>query len=441
MRYLLIFLMLCLPCWAVRNATTYFFGGTSSSADNGGGGDTSLGTTVVGANGAPVSTTTNATWTVGDGVMTKVGAFTNTAIGMIVNIVSGTHMVAGRYIITARSNDTITIATAAGTENADHADIICNVGGARPATDAVLNAFVGADTIENLAVATLGAAIDVKIYAPSLEFDDTWTFNTNSRGGSATYPVKFWACDSAYQYTPGSVVINPNGASVTNLVTSPTEVYTYMIWNGFVFDGEDVSEILMHNNTASYWVFNSCEFKRSDSTRAVLFDEPAATLIMFNCTIHDNNAAATIGAKIDCPATLANCRVYDNLGSGVTAYSFIYAYACSFSNNGVDGLLLGGTSDALSIMGCLFSANVGDGIEFVAGSDAHLLNGNMFFSNGGFGVNGVDNDHLMVFTGNQFWNNTGGAGVNNDTRYDTAAELLATGNSGPSKAYSPRPLK
>lgn len=120
-------------------AVTWVIGGKGTGADassaNGGAFTTGSGTATYanfqGTNGGPVCADTTANYIDATGVITHhtPGGFTNAAVGMYVNIVSGTNMTPGRYVITAADANTITISTDAGTGNSND-DVVLNVGGA-----------------------------------------------------------------------------------------------------------------------------------------------------------------------------------------------------------------------------------------------------------------------------------------------------------------------
>jgi hypothetical protein len=378
-RYLLILLMMCLPAWA---DTACYFGGSSSDADNAG---WALSTVhVPAANGTYHAHVTDATWTVADGVMTKVGAFTTVVIGDWVNVVGGTHMTAGRYIITARTDDTITISTSAGTENANHSDIHAHVGGALPLTAA---------NIQSYAVdAPLGAAQNVTAYLYDGGTSVAWaaevTFDTGDAAG-AGYTKKFIGCDLAY----ASLALG-SYCTLDAVGTDLGAPFFHITAAGVLNNIQFRNIALQHNNSAGG--------NPAANENGWEFDTGAASYgqLFFNCSVHDvytgwDSSPNDRSVLIDCRAD--NCQ----------------NKCISTATNG--GML---------ILRGYYEAESGAEIMQLIGSAASMSIGNCIFSGGTNAINQDGISGVVVIRNCSFWNQTT-ACIDNS---GSAATILAENN-------------
>jgi len=99
--------------------------------------------------------------------------------------------------------------------------------------------------------------------------------------------------------------------------------------------------------------------------------------------LSDTPADSTISEILVTDSTFDN-----NSGNGINilASGFGLTFvSCACTNNGGDGMTMGGGSNTIS--GCTIDFNSGDGISFTATSDTNTIVNNQFRNNGGYGIN------------------------------------------------------
>lgn len=127
---------------------------------------------IMGPNGEAIDSATNAVVTIsGNTIITKVGAFTNTLVGMVA-FVAGT-IFSDRYEVLGRTDDSIEISSSAYISDAS--DITVNVGGAFDDIDSVVGnvaaSFYNVDVYTNKTKTLNNSSIDISSGGGSVDFN------------------------------------------------------------------------------------------------------------------------------------------------------------------------------------------------------------------------------------------------------------------------------
>jgi hypothetical protein len=429
-RYLILFLMMCGVCWPAN--MIYMFGGTGANDNNAGicnfGIDPAACMTTVGsaATGDPLASTDTATYTAATGTITKVGAFASVALanGMWVAVHAGTGATPGRAAITSHTDDTIVCgANAFGASDNATGDWHIIVGGAIPATATNLNLLATG------AAGTIGPSgfdfyadaetIDIMIYAETtntIAFDDTWTFNTVSTGGTSSFPIHIYACDNNWDYVPWVTTITPSGAAAASLlVFGTTSDLSYVSFHGFILDGLNVSDnvVGLSSGHSGFMAFYDCDIRQGEANNVK--QSGSGRVILVNCKVWDCVTTAPKNGVYSDAGTvfLINTLVYDNDGVG-------------FQADGTAASVLNSMFYNTLIVGNIFANNGGDGIQMIVTDLANYIFGNIFYSNGAYGVNGTGIENITVLSRNFFYDNPSGG--SNITPYASDALLQLAGN-------------
>lgn len=403
-------------------ADTFIAGGrgtmADSSNDNGGGHTGSVAwADVMGANGGPLHTVVEASYTHATGVITKVGEFAAGLTGTLVHVKNGSGAAwEDWYEITASDANTITIASG---ENgaADHADIDVWVGGA------FKNDGTGIAKGLSLFAAASGDKVQIASNTTSpTTYPVAAEITMPSVAGTAAAPFRIYGVD----YADGTELTSDSGRPIFQATAVITSIWSWVAAFDYcnvemiVFDGNiDKATYCWHfgdANGSDYHVVKHCRFHHAISD-GVYVQYTSDYFLCFGNEFDNNGGDGLRGNRQY--FSIQHNKFHHNSGNGFEATtfydaSFCYNYVYSNGATGVDSSYATKNS---SIINNIIYNNTGDGLGIRqnsgAGYSVTVVN-NTIFSNGGYGINNnnIGSLHwpmdLMQLSNNHSWDNTSG---------------------------------